>query len=322
MRAFFEVALQELQAGRRVFACFVAANKKGSPGTPAARLLLMESGRQVGTIGGGVMELTVIQQAAELLSKGSRLSPQLEILHHHQTASGQMSGLFCGGQQSNVSLILEGAQQARILSDLLALERDGHIGILKVNTQGIALEVLQELPVWSNSLERASGNDWSFSLNLVNLRRIAIFGGGHCGVALAEQMLRLGYAVTLVESRPDVFTMCSLNAAVTVLEEAFESAADKIDYPDHTLCCVMTHSFQTDVLALSALLKRDFGSVGVMGSQPKIMRIRESLLDQKFDYQDVERVRAPVGLPCDSDTPEEIAVSIAAQILLERENEQ
>ena len=78
---------------------------------------------------------------------------------------------------------------------------------------------------------------------------------------------------------------------------------------------VMTPSFSDDVDALTSLLPLPFPFIGVMGSPAKLKKIREELKIRNFGHEDWSRVTAPVGLAINSDTPEEIAVSIAAQIL-------
>lgn len=184
----------------------------------------------------------------------------------------------------------------------------------------MSLQRLSVLPEFVSRIDRECSADWSYCLNLVNLRRVAIFGAGHCGVALAETMLRLGYAVSLVDPRGDsVFTWKTVPEGVRRIGEHFSAAASKVNFVEQTEVIVMTHSFPTDVEALAAILRRPFRSVGVMGSAPKVSRIKKSLKDLGFNDLQISRVRAPVGLPFDSDTPEEIAISVAAQILLKRD---
>ena len=77
----------------------------------------------------------------------------------------------------------------------------------------------------------------------------------------------------------------------------------------------MTHSYQTDVDALEFALKMDFRFIGLMGTTPKLNRIYKTLTDRGFNRAQVTNITCPVGIAIGSDTPEEIAVSVAAQIL-------
>ena len=77
----------------------------------------------------------------------------------------------------------------------------------------------------------------------------------------------------------------------------------------------MTHSYESDVEALRFALKQDFPFCGLMGSPPKLERIRKSLTGRGISRAQIDRITCPVGIEIGSDTPDEIAVSVAAQIL-------
>ena len=155
---------------------------------------------------------------------------------------------------------------------------------------------------------------------LLNRRRVAVFGAGHCGVALANAMHRLDYEVTVIDSRSDISTTEGLTKSIKLLVTDFEGAAACVDHPNHTVAIVMTYSMETDVKALLGLLDKGFDWIGLMGSQVKIAHIRQKLQSEGFSDLQIAQIVAPVGIEFNSDTPEEIAISIAAKILLERES--
>jgi xanthine dehydrogenase accessory factor len=157
--------------------------------------------------------------------------------------------------------------------------------------------------------------EWRVHLSTHNRKRIAIFGGGHCGAALARQMVRLGFLVILIESRADLFTLDSLQQVTVLNTDTFAAGAALVNYPELTFVVVLTPSAKQDIDALSGTLNYPFPFIGVMGSRAKINMIRESIQNIGFGDEHWQRVTAPVGLPIESDTPEEIAVSISAQIL-------
>ncbi|WP_269525187.1 XdhC family protein [Coraliomargarita parva] len=318
-REFWKIALQELEAGRRLYACFVGANKKGSPGTTAARMLLLLSGRQVGTIGGGIMEKRVLEEAKELLASNISLLPQCRRLSHRAQAEEEVSGLICGGEQTNIYMLLEPDVHLDVVRSVLhAIETDSH-GFLIINGNSISFNISKERPKKTVEL-KLNGNIWELYISIYNPRRLAIFGGGHCGVVLARLMHDLGYHVSLIEPREDVFTLEGLPGEVVCLHAGFYEAASLIRYPEDTLAVVMTYSMLTDVEALAGVLSTTFAWSGVMGSKPKLAAIRKALKERGFSVELIESIHAPIGLDMNSDTPMEIAVSIAAQILLEREN--
>ncbi|MEO0509751.1 MAG: XdhC family protein [Verrucomicrobiota bacterium] len=315
MDRFWRVARDELRSGHRVYILIVAAAKKGSPGTSAARMLIYENGQQYGTIGGGIMERQAFDLALSSLNAGKKLLPELVTLKHNQTVPEESSGLICGGQQNNIRFTLDG-ESLGLVEDLALAEEAEHEALLSVSCEGLRLD--PGAACFRSELVDHDG--WLYRYNFVNQRRVAIFGGGHCGVELAILMHRLGYAVTVIDPREELFTMEKLPPEVAKVQLAFEDSGAKVAYPEKTLAVVMTYSMPTDLLALSSVLEHPFRFVGLMGSKVKIARIKGSLLEMGLSDLQVERVRAPVGLDFNSDTPEEIAVSIAAQILLERES--
>lgn len=316
--AFWREVRAELQSGRRVYLCFVVGQKKGSPGTTAARMLLTEEGRQVGTIGGGIMEKGVLERAAGLLAEGMLMAPALQHFTHRESEPEAASGLICGGAQTNLHWVVEPAHDFSWVDEALT-RAEGEEGFeLRVTAEGPAVAACSGEPKGRPELSE-SGTGWLVRLPLINLRRIAIFGGGHCGLALASQMDRLDYRVSLVEPRESLWTLSALPPAVDYLPFAFEEGAGRIGFQPQTHAVVMTYSMWTDIEALSGVLKGAFKTVGLMGSRPKVAKIRKELRRKGLADSRIGSIRAPIGLGFNSDTPEEIAVSIAAQILLERE---
>jgi xanthine dehydrogenase accessory factor len=312
----WKAVVQCLARGERVFLCLVVEATKGSPGTPGAALALGESGHPIGTIGGGGMERDLLLEARAALEKQGYI-PRCETLYHHSRAPGRESGLICGGSQTHVSLCLEPAKDflaVKAISEKLRAEKGGGLEISPAGLRFIA-EVETEFP--SFALQR-EGDTWCFQQRLRNPRRVAIMGGGHCGVALAQTMRGLGYSAQVFETRPNLYTLAQFPEREVELVKNFSDAGELVHLPEVTFAVVMTSGYPGDVDALTGLLPFSFPFIGLMGARSKIRRIREALTMRGFSEQDWARITAPVGLPLDSDTPEEIAVSVAAQILLKR----
>ncbi len=303
-----------LAAGEAVFVCCVVEASKGSPGTPGAALAMGHAGEPVGTIGGGAMEAAVLAQGRAALA-AERFVPCWETLHHRRGVTGKESGLICGGSQTHVLLRLEPRRDAAALAAVRkGLEREE--GTLVIDASGLRVE-----PAGGRGVQlcwRGGTEDWRFSQPPFNPRRGAIFGGGHFGVALAEAMRPPGYAVEVFEARKKLPTPARLGAGQVVAVDSLIEAGGRVRHPERTAAVVMTASFPTDVEALRGILPRPFPFIGVMGAPPKLRRISEELKALGWPETECARLTAPVGLVPSTDTPEEIAVSVAAQILLER----
>ena len=129
-------------------------------------------------------------------------------------------------------------------------------------------------------------------------------------------MDRLGYDVFVFETREKVFDAEPEGVARRVeIVADFSLAGPRIDFPELTWVVVMTTDFPSDVRALTGAVRLPFRFLGVMGAPAKIAEIMKRLEEEGFSPDELERVHAPVGLPIASHTPEEIAISVAAQVL-------
>jgi xanthine dehydrogenase accessory factor len=310
MQTIWQKLVAELEAGRRVFLALVIESTRGSPGTPSSALLVTGEGEQSGTIGGGCMEQNVYQQALDALRKG-RYATRISRLEHRNTGKDDASGLICGGSQTNLLALVDPSLLV-IARTVVEYFHDDRAGVLTISEEAWTFEPGQQS---SRSLWLEASNPWRLHLSTHNRKRVAIFGGGHCGAALARQMRRLGFAVVVIEPRTNLFTLDDIERVTVLTTDRFAAGAALVNYPEMTLVVVLTPSARQDVDALSGILKHPFPFIGVMGSRAKIDMIRKSIRDRGFENEDWQRITAPVGFPIDSDTPEEIAVSVSAQIL-------
>ncbi|MFT6395605.1 MAG: xanthine dehydrogenase accessory factor [Bradymonadia bacterium] len=249
--------------------------------------MVVLSGRVLGTIGGGIMEENVIQTARRMLAEPP-CSPRRQELQHHDRASTP-SGLFCAGEQTNVWLSLGPTDAASLAT---GLER----GELFAGPEGIS--------------DARPDAEWSERIELVLGDRALIIGAGHCGQALARQLRLLAWDVVLLDPRSSVSTVVSGEKITPVA--GYSRVHEHLN--PSTAAVVMTPSFGTDVEALTSLLsavdRPPF--IGLMGSTAKKHRIEKRLAEVGLS---LEGVHCPVGLEMRSETPEEIAVSVAGQLL-------
>lgn len=318
MDGLFRHLERTLDGGRRVFLALVVDNSRHSPGTAGAGLLLSEDGEIAGTLGGGVMERDILERGRLALARGG-LAPELETLHHRRGAEGRASGMICAGHQTNLYAIL-GAGDRPWVGDLLARRAADDAGWLQVSPRGFA--VIDGPGVGGrehreHQLEQGPAKgEFRYRRDLLERRRVAILGGGHCALALARVMARLGYRIEVCEAtRKEPEAALGEHVAALHRVDDFAEAAGRLRWPELTQVVVMTSDFPSDVAALAGTLALPFPFIGLMGSPAKLAEIRLQLLDRGVSAAALERLTAPVGLEIGSHTPEEIAISIAAQIL-------
>ncbi len=164
---------------------------------------------------------------------------------------------------------------------------------------------------------------WQYQEQLFNRKRLAILGGGHCALALSRVMSNLNYEVCVFETRSDLATLTqntvdhSLAYSVQTVED-YQTVGAALLYPEITCVAVMTTDVDSDIRALLGIVPYPFPYIGVMGSPAKLAHIWDQLKQKGVDSEVLARLFAPIGLPLQTHTPEEIAISVAAQILQER----
>lgn len=318
---FWRQALERLTRRERVFLALVADHTKHSPGKRGAKLLLGEDGQQVGTIGGGVMEQRVLEVGQQLLTGRERDSPSRPVaqtLYHRRQAPGAASGLICAGQQTNVYGLLEPTRHLLALTLIMTRLDADEAGVL-VWTHDGELELEHGLPRPEQAPVRVVGElegQWRYEEQLLNLNRAVIFGAGHCGLALSQQLSLLGFTVTIVDEREQLPTLDqNVWANERLVGDAFSALVKRVRHAELAWAIIMTADFPSDTRALVEALTLPFIFVGVMGAPAKLRAIREALAERGVSEEAMSRIVSPVGLSISSATPAEIAVSVAAQLL-------
>jgi xanthine dehydrogenase accessory factor len=139
-----------------------------------------------------------------------------------------------------------------------------------------------------------------------------IVGGGHVATAVAPLLAKNGFAVTVVDAR-DAWAEEGRIPNVTCIVGEFDEVGRAID--PHGVCLVMTHDHVLDQKVIEWALRRGFAYVGGIGSRAKAERTRQRLEAKGFSEEDRTRVRMPLGVDIGARLPEEIAVSVVAEMI-------
>ena len=320
MKKFWQTLVRQLQKERQVFLALVTEHTKGSPGTTGAKMLVCENGEIFGTIGGGIMECKLIERAKEILKQKNFL-PEIQTLYHRPSAEGQKSGLICGGNQTNLYYLCHPQTDKQTLEKVVSFLEKDLSGSLYIQPEGMSVQEKAVILTQPQIKLTQELGKWVYEEQLLNRNRIAIIGGGHCSLALSRVMQQLGYEVLVFETRQKVASLIQNTYARSIKIVAdYQEAGVLIPFPQLTFVVVMTTDFASDVRALLGVLSLPCPFIGVMGSSAKIAQICQQLRQADVSENVLSRLYAPVGLSIGSHTPEEIAISVAAQIIQERNN--
>lgn len=265
------------------------------------------------------MESRTLQRAVVALRSGQHPKPTSVYLQHCDPDHPNASGLRCGGSQTNVELILHRDLDLAFAQRVAMAEADRCGAVLRLDQRG--MQLLDRAPDHlQNRIQWQEGTDWNVHLPLDPAERAVVMGGGHCGAALARILHDLDFAVTLVEPRGPIPTLLGLPDGITRLHSSWDEAVSVLSCTEDTMAVVMTHGLATDIEALAVLLPLPLGFLGVMGSPRKIALIHEALASRGFNARQRATITGPIGLLLKTNTPAEIAVSVAAQLLDRRRN--
>ena len=308
----------ELAAGRTAMLATIVARAGSVPRGVGTAMVVSESGALIGTVGGGSMEYRARQDALSLLSENACAIRTYDI---HADASGNAAGSvtilfrpFLGESGralcNQIRLALESDLEAYLVCQVV----DGcpwESSVLPADTLSAYCGI--STPPENAVLTRGEPR-WLIE-PISPAPRVILFGGGHVAQCMARQLALLEYHVWVVEDREDFAKAELFPMAERVLHGDYGSIQPQLNITKHDHGIVMSRGHETDEQILSWLLRSEADYIGCIGSRRKIAQIREHLIKQGVSQEQLERLHAPVGLPIGAQTPAEIAVSIAAELI-------
>jgi len=293
-------AVTSLERGQQVALVMVVDHSGSVPGVTGTHVVVSTSGI-VGTVGGGAAEQALVEQA-----RAHQGRPEL-VRFRHTPGEG---GTLCSGLQifAVISLLRNDEHALREIVNTLENHRTG---TLSVSPHGLAFSPGSTSP--HSFIEE--GDSWTYSGPLGLEDTLYIIGGGHVSLALSRVMATLPFRIIVLDDRESLPTMAANRWAHELRVVAMERLEDQVDEGRRSWAVIMTFGHEHDREALVSLLGKELAYLGLMGSQSKVRHLLAQLQAAGFSADVLRRVRAPVGLPIGSHTPEEIAVSIAAEII-------
>ena len=147
---------------------------------------------------------------------------------------------------------------------------------------------------------------------------LVILGAGHVGRALTKAARFSGFRVVACDDRPEYANPENLPDAHDIVVNDFPAIFSRMIVPDNAYIAVATRGHNHDLDAIIAALRTTARYIGLLGSKRKKALLFKALKDAGFSEDQISRVHIPIGLPINSVTPEEIAISIMAQIIQKR----
>ena len=311
---------ERLTRGENVMLLVVAESAGSSPGRRGYKMAVGVDGELSGSIGGGVMEVNLVEESRRFLRDTERLGrgePAVSSLSEqvHQKNSPHASGMICSGKQTVIFKLVTPVDAKTVDSAIDAVTDLRRESLTITPTSFfVGTPHLSDNP--KSKIQNPKSNDFTYTEQLGFEYALFIIGGGHCALALSELMSKMNFHITLFDDRPELNTIAKNEYAHEIkIVDSYERIGDHISSGLSAFVVVMTLGYKTDEVVIRSLVDREFKYFGVLGSKAKMSTMLRELRESGISPEKLDSIHTPVGLPIHSRTPEEIAVSIAAEII-------
>ncbi|HVN24187.1 MAG TPA: XdhC/CoxI family protein [Syntrophorhabdales bacterium] len=298
-----------------------------APREEGAKMFVGSDGKFYGTVGGGCTEAEVWQEARKVIKTGAA-----KLLHY--TMDGKQleeDGMICGG---NVDIFVEPvADKYRTLYRAIPqLERQG-VGALLITRfserefskslireDGVVLgdapgeEARTDFQQYLREKKPVvSGNTVVEPLQTSPV--LYVFGAGHVSQYVSRVATMVDFNVTVIDDREEFANTGRFPEAERVIADDFLHVFDQLSFHGNEYVVILTRGHKHDALVLEQVMRRPTRYVGMIGSKRKTRMVMDYMKQRGFDEKALGSVYAPIGISINSETPQEIAVSIVAELI-------
>ena len=339
MKEITKAAIGLLESGESFVQATILSSSGSTPRSEGACMLVLGDGTIRGTVGGGALEGGIIKAAPEVMREKRPRVINVVLDGNDVNAVD----VICGGAAAVLVDYINAAHPGNIVfyKELQSALRSGtqsRIVTVLPKSGGSATRcqclMLKEGPPLGadgidpavvSAIESRSGGYDAFTkldsfdvyLHSVGTDGVAyIFGAGHCGEKLAPVLSSIGFGVVVIDDRSEFASIERFPFADEIIvPDTMDSPLKDRIFGSDSYIVIVTRGHVHDELVLRAALKTSAGYIGMIGSRRKREAIYEHLLADGYAQSDIDRVFSPIGLPIEAETPEEIAISIAAEMI-------
>ena len=327
----FQTIIEKTSSGEDVVLATIISESGSSPRSSGAHIVVSENGRVCGTIGGGKLEYSAVQIAQNAVKERKSLRKKYLLQPSEEV------GMFCGG---GVEVFFQyiSADDEKTLSLLQKCvkyleERDEDLWFFIELTDGNEWTMdfygagfpLTAIELEDNDIKTLTKN--KAFLREINGRiiyseiisfsgKVFLFGAGHVVQALQPLLSSVDFRCVIFDNRPDFLNPNLFHGAYDLIAGDYEHISEKIQITEKDFIVVSTYDY--DLPVLRQIINCDYAYLGLMGSKNKVALFKEKLSAEGVSREKLESMNAPIGLAIYSETPQEIAVSIAGELIRKR----
>lgn len=311
-------AHDHLSNKRRVVLMIVIECKGSSPGKVGFKMAVAEDGSITGSIGGGVMEYNMVELARKIVANKTS-EPFIKRQVHNSESEHDKSGMICSGEQTHVFFPLYLSNLDTISKIKNSIDK-GEKCLLTLLPNKILFSP-NDNTIAQTSTTIKSDEEWEYKENVGLTDTLYIFGAGHISVPLSQIMKMLDFRVVVYDNRKELSTFTANGFASQKQIIDYQKVENLVPEGDNSYVAIMSFGHKFDQIILRQLLPKKLKYLGMIGSKSKVQSIYDGLKANGFGDSDFARVDSPIGLNINSETPAEIAISIAAKIIQIRNGE-
>lgn len=332
---------KELRHGRPAVLLTIVARHGSAPRGVGSHQLVLTNGTTVGTIGGGIAEYKAIQAGREALQ--TQTSQVIRFVLHANDAAD--IGAVCGGEATVfcqyiapdvpgvldcVRKIVDVQATRQLYTLVIAWSEPSQWAMAAVGTETVSCgqlaarqalaDVIAQRPTWlvhTWGIVQDGAQRW-YCEPLAYPGRVFVFGGGHVAKALVPVLTNLGFACVVIDDRQEFANAQRFPEADETIVTDLAQLPPSLVVTPADYVCIMTRGHVGDYDVERQVLAQKPYYIGVIGSHQKLAFVRSKLIRDGFTDAEIDAVHAPIGLPISAATPEEIAISIAGELIAVR----
>ena len=308
---FWDQGVQLISQHKHIGLLYVLESTGSSPGRQGFKMLVSAEGDMHGSIGGGIMEHKLVE-----LAKSSLKQPQTDIKIkrqiHSKSVNQNQSGLICSGEQT-VTLLTLTTNDLPTINELVDGLQRGEAGTLHISPSGLDYSKTKLDDHYSYTF--TSETSWSYKETIGFKKYAYIIGGGHVSRALTHVLSDLEFHCTVIDNRESLHTLDHNTEAQQKLQLDYAQLEHHIPEGPDVYIFIMTFGYRSDLDVLRQVINKQVAFKGMMGSQTKVKQLITEMRSLGYTEAQLSSIHSPIGLAIHSRTPQEIAISVAAQII-------
>jgi len=301
----------QLLSKQRVVLITVIDCQGSSPGRVGFKMAVSEDGDIAGSIGGGVMEFNMVELARKIVTHASPES-QIKRQIHDSEAEYDKSGMICSGEQTHAftPLSISDLETIGLIKTCIDKGDKGKLTLLP-----LGIRFTSDDSDTQTTARIDNPTSWEYNESIGFKDTMYIFGAGHISLPLSQILKMLDFRVVVFDNRNELSTYTANNFASRKAIVDYHNVEHLVPEGPNTYVAIMSFGHKFDQIILKQLLPKRLKYLGMIGSKNKVQSIYDSLREFGFTDADFARVDSPIGVSIKSQTPAEIAISIAAKII-------